>query len=100
MTAVGNRPSALATLEQDVVRQIMAFKEANPKNTFREEGDVVSKVCLWNLKINDLGEYYFVGRVLVPVAPLIDGNTPQKLFMRAIELPQSSSAYPPGYDSV
>jgi hypothetical protein len=78
----------------------MAFKESNPQTTFREEGDIVSKVCLWNLKINDLGEYYFVVRAIIPVSPLIDGNPVKKLFMRAIEYPQGLTGYPAGYDTV
>jgi hypothetical protein len=100
MTAVGTRPTGISTLEQDIIRQIMAYKEANPRNTYREEGDIVAKVALWNLKINDLGEYYFVGRVLVPVSPLVDGLAVKKLFMRAIEIPQGASAYPAGYDTL
>lgn len=100
MTAVGTRPAGVSTLEQDIIRQIMAFKEANPQTNFREEGDIVSKACLWNLRINDLGEYYFVGRVLIPTTPLIDADPVKKLFMRAKEYPSGLSAYPAGYDSL
>lgn len=87
MSAYPAKPSAVATLEQELVRLILAFQEVNPKTALLEDLNNTQLIAQWQIKQTPGGDTIFVGRasILLDRSNLID--TTSKPWIKAIEVP-------------
>jgi hypothetical protein len=99
MTAIGNRPAEITTLEQELVRLALAYFFTAPKNTFQEEINLNTPWCVFDIKPNPEGRIFFMCRFGVELNALVDG-TPDKVFKRAKETIGGTSTLPVGFDTV
>lgn len=90
-------PSAINTLEKDIIRQIMAFRDANPQATLLEEQNFTQNYAQWELKQNPEGRILWVGRAIIEINPVTLG-TGGKFWMNAMEVP-GGTAYPVAYST-
>ena len=84
-----NIPSSINTLEKEIVRLIMAFRDCNPKTSILEEQNFTQSVAQWEIKISPEGKIIFVGRAVIELNSATI-NTGVKLWTNAIEVPGSA----------
>lgn len=96
MSAYPVKPSSVATLEQEIIRLMLAFQECNPKTAILEDVNISELVGQWNVKQTPAGDTVFIGRcsILMNRAGLTD--TSSKPWMKAIETP-SGAVVPTSY---
>jgi hypothetical protein len=96
MSSYPSKPSAVATLEQELVRLILAFQEVNPKIAILEDLNNTQTIAQWQIKQTPGGDIVFIGRVTIALngPALID--TTSKPWMKAHEVP-GSALVPSGY---
>lgn len=98
MSAYPEKPSSVATIEQELVRLLLAYQEVNPKVAMLEDLNNTQLVAQWQVKQTPGGDTIFVGRatVLLNRSALID--TSSKPWMKALEVP-GGALVPSGYIS-
>ncbi len=96
MSAYPEKPSSIATLEQELVRLMMAFQEVNPKIAILEDLNNTQLIGQWQLKQTPGGDTIFVGRVTIAMNRSALQDTTTKPWMKAIEVP-GSAVVPTGY---
>ncbi len=96
MSAYPTIPSSVATLEQELVRLIMAFQEVNPRVAILEDLNNTQLIGQWQIKQTPAGDTIFVGRVSITMDRAKLQDTTSKPWMKAIEVP-GSAVVPTGY---
>ena len=96
MSAYPQVPSQVATLEQELVRLMMAFQEVNPKVAILEDLNNTQLIGQWQIKQTPAGDTIFVGRVTIALNRSNLTDTSTKPWMKAIEVP-GSAVVPVGY---
>jgi hypothetical protein len=92
-----NCPSSINTLEKDIIRQIMALRDCNPKTAVLEELNFTQSIAQWELKQNPEGRILWVGRAIIEInaTTLSSGG---KLWTNAIEVAGAAN-YPAAYST-
>lgn len=96
MTAYPAKPSQVATLEQELVRLILAFQEVNPKTALLEDVNNAQLIAQWQIKQAPGGETIFIGRVSITLDRAALTDTTSKPWIKAEEVP-GGAVVPSGY---
>ncbi len=96
MSAYPAKPSAVATLEQELVRLLVAFQEVNPRVAILEDLNNTQLVAQWQIKQTPGGDLIFVGRCTIAINGAALTDTSSKPWMKALEVP-GSALVPSGF---
>lgn len=98
MSEYPTKPSSVATLEQELVRLLLAYQEVNPKTAILEDLNNSQTIAQWNVKQTPAGDTIFIGRATIVLnrAGLTDTST--KPWMKAVEAP-GGAVVPTSYTS-
>lgn len=96
MTAYPAKPSQVATLEQELVRLLLAYQEVNPRTSMLEDLNNSQVSAQWQIKQTPGGDTIFVGRATILLDRSNLTDTSSKPWMKALETP-GGAVVPSGY---
>lgn len=90
MSTYPAKPSAVATLEQELVRLLLAYQEVNPKTAVLENLNDTQLIAQWQIKQAPTGETYFIGRATIQLDRSNLTDTSSKPWIKALEVAGSA----------
>ncbi|MBW4471016.1 MAG: hypothetical protein KME45_11525 [Stenomitos rutilans HA7619-LM2] len=96
MSAYPTKPSQVATLEQELVRLILAYQDCNPRTAMLEDLNNNQLSAQWQIKQTPAGDTIFVGRCTIVLDRTNLTDTSSKPWIKALETP-GGAVVPSGY---